>query len=79
MGLAERRLTGADVREVKRRLSPRLLGIRGVSGVGIPGGKLTVHLAEDSDAARKEVETVLASEAPGTTVAYVVTGAFRAP
>lgn len=70
-------MTDVDLREVKRRLSPLLLGIPGVSGLGIPGGKLTVYLAEDSEAVRKEVEAVLASEAPGTTVAYVVTGAFR--
>ncbi len=67
----------ADPRELKRRLSPRLLGIRGVSGLGVPGGKLTVYLAEDSEAVRKQVEAILASEAPGARVAYVVTGAFR--
>ncbi len=67
----------ADLREIKRRLSPRLLGIRGVSGLGIPGGRLTVYLVEDSETVRKEVEAALAAEAPGTAVAYVVTGAFR--
>ena len=36
----------AELQELKRRLSPRLLSIPGVSGVGIPGGKLTVYLAE---------------------------------
>ncbi len=64
-------------RELKRRLSSRLLAIRGVSGVGIPGGRLTVYLEEDSEAVRKNVETVLATEGGGAPVAFVVTGALR--
>jgi hypothetical protein len=67
----------AELQELKRRLSPRLLGIPGVSGVGIPGGKLTVYLAEDTEAARREVARVLDSEASATPVTYVVTGTFR--
>ena len=69
--------TEVDLKERKRRLSPRLLNIRGVSGVGIPGGKLTVYLAEDSETVRKEVAAVLESDASDTPVAYVVTGPFR--
>lgn len=67
----------ADLREVKRRLSPLLLKIRGVSGLGIPGGRLTIYLVEDSEVVRKGVEAVLASEAPDTQVTYVVTGTLR--
>lgn len=66
-----------DLREIKRRLSPRLLGIRGVSGLGIPGGRLTVYLAEDSEAVRREVAAVLEAEAPNIPVTYLVTGVFR--
>jgi hypothetical protein len=67
----------ADLREIKRRLSPRLLSIRGVSGVGLPGGKLTVYLAEDSETVRREVAAVVEADAPDTPFTCVVTGAFR--
>ncbi len=70
-------MADVDLREVKRRLSPRLLGIRGVSGVGLPGGRLTIYLAEDSESVRREVAALLESDAPDTPVTYVVTGAFR--
>ena len=67
----------ADIRKLKQRLSDRLLGIQGVSGIGIPGGRLTVYLAEDSEAVRQGVADLFQAEAPGTPVSYVVTGAFR--
>lgn len=72
--------TGTDAQDLKRRLSPKLLRIPGVSGVGVPRGRLTVYLAEDSDKVRREVHKVVQSAAAGSAIAcdYVVTGAFRA-
>ncbi len=67
----------SNLREVKRRLSPRLLDIDGVSGVGLPGGALTVYLAKNTDAVRNGVAAVVESEAPGVPIAYVETGPFR--
>jgi len=65
------------LRGIKQRLSPRLLAVPGVAGVGIPGGTLTVYLAEDDPEIREHVASIVAAEAPGTPVAFVVTGEFR--
>ncbi len=68
----------ADVRVLKQRLSPRLLNIAGVSGVGIREGTLAVYLEVDSEPVRQAVAGVVATEAPNVSVAYVITGPFRA-
>ena len=68
----------ADIRALKQRLSPRLLDIAGVSGVGIRGGNLAVYLEVDSEPVRQVVAGVVATEAPNVSVAYVITGPFRA-
>lgn len=68
---------GSELQSLKRRLSPLLLRIPGVSGVGIPGGTLTVYLTDDSAQVRDTVSAVLRREAPGAMVDYVVTGPFR--
>jgi hypothetical protein len=70
-------MTSVDPVLLKRRVSPRLLTIRGVSGVGIPRGRLTVYLEKDSEAIRREVEAALAGAGEDVEVAFVVTGAFR--
>ena len=62
----------------KQKLSPHLMAIPGVSGVGTHAGALTVYLAEDSAAVREAVDAAIAREAPGTPVNYVVSGSFRA-
>lgn len=67
-----------DPRTLKKRLSPGLLNISGVSGVGISGGKLAIYLKVDSDTVRQAVEKVVGNEAPDVPVTYVVTGKFRA-
>ena len=69
--------TSADLRNIKRRLSPHLLSLPGVSGVGIPGGTLTVYLADDSESVRRQVAEVVESVVPGTPVDCVLTGTFR--
>ena len=68
----------ADLRTLKKRLSPCLLNIAGVSGVGIAQGTLTVYLEVDSDTVRQAVAAVLGAEALNAPVTYVVTGKFRA-
>ena len=67
-----------DVQKLKLRVSPKLLQARGVSGVGVREGMLTVYLAEDSDTVRRDVAAVVEAEQPGTQVNFVVTGRFRA-
>jgi hypothetical protein len=66
------------LRNLKKRLSPRLLNVAGISGVGISDGALAVYLESDSDAVRQAVEQVMEHEAPDVPVTYVVTGKFRA-
>ena len=63
---------------MKQRLSPRLLGIAGVSGVGVSRGQLTIYLEKDSDTARQQIDQLLAGEAPDTPTRFVVTGEFEA-
>ena len=67
-----------DIRALKQRLSPHLLNIAGVSGVGIRGGTLAVYLEVDAEPVRQAVAGVVATEAPNVSVAYVITGPFRA-
>lgn len=68
--------TTDDIREIKRRLADRLLAISGVSGVGVPSGRLTVYLEKDSRIARKRATDLLNAEAPGTAVDFIITGVF---
>lgn len=67
----------AELQAIKRRLSIPILRIPGVSGLGLPRNVLTVYLAEDSEATRKAVADLVEREAPGTPIAYVVTGQFQ--
>lgn len=64
-----------DVAALKRRLSPKLLDIPGVSGVGVKNGRLAVYLDADDDAVRKKVRTVVGKAGEPE---FVVTGTFRA-
>lgn len=66
-----------DLKALKRRLSPQLLALDGVTGVGIASGKLTVYLSEDLAALRRRLQRILKAEAPGVQVALVPTGVFR--
>lgn len=66
-----------DLKALKRRLSPRLLALEGVSGVGISSGRLTIYLSEDLAALRRRLQRILKSEAPGVEVAMIPTGEFR--
>lgn len=70
--------TEREIREVKRRHSSRLLGVSGVSGVGIEkddAGEyvLAVHL----DATNLEARKSLPDEIEGYRVKYIRSGPFR--
>jgi hypothetical protein len=67
-----------DPKDVKQLVSPRLLEIPGVSGVGVPGDILTVYLERDSDQVRRKVRAVVNTVAPSADIAFSVTGRFRA-
>jgi len=66
------------LRDIKRRLSPKLMPLEVVSGIGVSGGKLAVYLAgEAAEADLKKIRNLIESEAPGTEVTFVTTGSFR--
>jgi hypothetical protein len=69
--------SGPDPAALKRRLSARLLGVEGVSGVGLPGGRLTVYLVSDSEEIRRRVREVVEQLAPGAEPLFEVTGPLR--
>lgn len=62
---------------LKRRLSPRVLGIAGVSGLGLPRGRLTIYLEVDDPRVRRRVCQVVARVAPGAAPRFEVTGPIR--
>jgi hypothetical protein len=66
-----------ELRAVKRRLSPGILAVRGVSGVGISSGRLVIYLKKDLPALRLKLERLLAHEAPDTPFGFQTTGGFR--
>jgi len=67
-----------NLQELKKNLSPRLLQIAGVSGVGTAGGKLTVYLDEDLPGIKHKVLDIVGDCASDADVQFVVTGVFRA-
>jgi hypothetical protein len=76
--LEETIATEQEIRDVKHRLSARLLSQPGVSGVGIEkddAGEyvLAIHLDSEDPEAGKE----LAAELEGVPVKYVRSGPFR--
>jgi hypothetical protein len=63
--------------DLKRRISPALLTIPGVSGVGAAGDVLTVYLELDSPEVRAACESAVRAEAPGVEPSFIVTGPLR--
>ncbi len=74
--MAPRGSTEPDLEEVKSVLSARVLRVRGVSGIGVPDGKLTVYLEYDSTELREEVLDVVKEVTPGRACRFIVTGKF---
>jgi hypothetical protein len=67
-----------QAQEIKRRHSPRLLGLPGVAGVGVERDalgnyRITVHLNADDP----ELRNSLPTEIEGCPVIYVHSGPFR--
>lgn len=66
-----------DLKKAKRQLSPHLLKVQGVSGVGLPDGTLTVYLTKDAPNVRRSVNRVFKTVAPGTQHKFAVTGTLH--
>jgi hypothetical protein len=65
--------------EVQKRLSDKLLTLDFVSGIGSPGGGLTIYLTRAlKPEEQQEVKKLLDAEAPGKPVEFVTTGKFKA-
>jgi hypothetical protein len=68
--------TPSDPRALKRKISPQILRLPGVSGIGVPNGRLTVYLESDSEDIRERVREVLKTVSPEADVVFLVTGKF---
>jgi hypothetical protein len=68
--------TPPDPRALKRKVSSQILQVPGVSGIGVPGGRLTVYLEDDSDEVKNRVREVLKTVSPETAVVFQVIGTF---
>jgi hypothetical protein len=68
--------THSDPRALKRKVSSQILQLPGVSGIGVPKGRLTVYLEVDSDEIREKVREVLKTVSPEADVAFLVLGKF---
>jgi hypothetical protein len=50
--------------------------VPGVSGIGVPKGRLTVYLESDSEDIREKVREVLKTVSPEAEIVFLVTGKF---
>jgi hypothetical protein len=67
-----------DIETLKQRLSPRIMDIDGVSGVGAGEHHLHVYLERDDESIRNAVENAVRSEAPELPIRYISSGKFTA-
>lgn len=67
-----------DLLALKKLVSARLTDIPGVTGVGLPQGRLTVYLAQDLPGIRQRVREIVGAEDDQEAVDFVVSGEFRA-
>ena len=68
--------TPTDPRALKRKVSSQILQVHGVSGIGVPKGRLTVYLESDSEDVRERVREVVRTVSPEADVVFMVTGKF---
>ena len=61
----------------KLRVSPKLLSLQGISGVGLREGHVAIYLETDTDDVRQRARSLVEALVPGTPIAFLVTGAFR--
>jgi hypothetical protein len=66
-----------ELADRKHSLSPKLLGIPGVSGVGLREGVVAVYLESEDSVTRHAVQALVDAEQPGTPIGFYVSGAFR--
>jgi tagatose-1,6-bisphosphate aldolase len=66
-----------DLLSVKNLVSPKLLKLSGVTGVGISGEKLAVYLDQDKPEIRQQVQQHLDSVADGVEAEFFESGTFR--
>jgi len=64
--------------EIKRRISPALLTLDGVSGVGVSQDRLRIYVAKDLATVRKQITALLQQQAAGTPYEIEVSGQFKA-
>ena len=57
-------------------MSWQILQVPGVSGIGVPKGRLTVYLESDSEDVKDRVREVLKTVSPETDVVFLVLGKF---
>ena len=67
-----------DLKDVKGRVTQKLMQIEGVSGVGLGTDRIHVYLAEDRDQVRTAVARVMKEEAPEAPFECITTGPFSA-
>lgn len=65
-----------DPKALKRKISTQILQVPGVSGIGIPKGRLTVYLEADSNDVREKVRRVVDAVSPESEIVFMVTGKF---
>jgi len=68
--------TLTDPRALKRKVSSQILQVPGVSGIGVPKGRLTVYLESDSEDVKDRVREVLKTVSPESDVVFLVLGKF---
>ena len=66
-----------DLASRKHLLSPRILLLEGVSGVGLGQDEVVVCLLEEYEGVRPQGRAVVEAEAPGKPIAFEVRVAFR--
>jgi hypothetical protein len=68
----------ADLEKLKRSISPQILAIAGVSGIGVGENILRIYLERDDANARAAVEQLIRGKGSGVPIEFRVIGKLRA-